>query len=207
MDGYKRELQQRAIVDRVLQDWTGAAAQLEVLRQVLVTTTDFAYRDSLRFSADALTAGAAALAARTPIVTDTVLIRTGLSDRLGETFCNPVYCATDAFARSPKTKAALGIETLAVRHPQAVFVIGESQGAVAALLRLMASGEISPPLVVAVPPNLMALTEAGGDTTLSWQQSAVPHIVTTDHRGNALVAIAVLQALVDLAWQAYGRDF
>ncbi|MGQ9866611.1 MAG: precorrin-8X methylmutase [Pseudanabaenaceae cyanobacterium] len=207
MDGDKWELQQRTIVDRVLQDWTGAAAQREVLRQVLATTTDLAYRDSLRFSADALAAGAAALATRTPIVADTVLIRTGLSDRLGETFCNPVYCATDAFARSTKTKTALGIETLAVRHPQALFVIGESQGAVAALLRLMASEEISPPLVIAVPPNLMALTAEGGDLTLSLRRSEVPHIVTTDHRGNPLVAIAVLQALVNLAWQAYGQDF
>ncbi|MFQ3679752.1 MAG: precorrin-8X methylmutase, partial [Pseudanabaenaceae cyanobacterium] len=183
------------------------AAQLEVLRQVLATTTDFAYRDSLRFSADALMAGAAALAARTPIVTDTVLIRSGLTERLGETFCNPVYCATDAFARATKTKAALGMETLAVRHPQALFVIGESQASLAALLRLMASGEVTPPLVIAVPPNLMALADKGEDLTLSLRRSEVPHIVTTDYRGNPLVAIAVLQALVDLAWQAYSPDF
>ncbi len=207
MDGYKQELQQRAIADWVLRDWQGAAAEREVLRQVLAATADLAYRDSLKFSADALTAGAAALAARTPIVTDTVLVRSGLTDRLGETFCNPVYCATDAFARSTKTKVALGIETLAVRHPQAMFVIGESQTSLGALLRLMASGEVTPPLVIAVPPNLTVLAGEGENLTLSLRQSEVPHIVTTDYRGNPLVAIAVVQALVDLAWQAYGRDF
>ncbi|NJK59139.1 MAG: precorrin-8X methylmutase [Oscillatoriales cyanobacterium SM2_1_8] len=206
MDGYKRELQQRAIVDRTLLDWTGAAAQREVLRQVLATTTDFAYKDSLQFSEDALSTGAAALAARTPIVTDTALIRVGLVDRLAETFGNPVYCATDAFARSPRAKAALGIEALASRYPQALFAIGESQASLAALLRLMASGEVKPPLVVAVPPNLTQLVAEEDDLSASLRRSEVPHILTRDHRGNPLVAIAVLQALLDLAWQAYGRE-
>lgn len=38
------------------------------------------------------------------------------------------------------------------------------------------------------------------------QESLVPYITIDSCKGNAVVAAAIVDGLVDLAWQAYGQD-
>ncbi|MBO1058972.1 MAG: precorrin-8X methylmutase, partial [Dolichospermum sp. JUN01] len=38
------------------------------------------------------------------------------------------------------------------------------------------------------------------------QESLVPYITIEGRKGNAVVAAAIVDGLVDLAWQAYGQD-
>jgi precorrin-8X/cobalt-precorrin-8 methylmutase len=38
------------------------------------------------------------------------------------------------------------------------------------------------------------------------KDSMIPHIRTEGRKGSAVVASAIIQGLVDLAWQAYGQE-
>lgn len=38
------------------------------------------------------------------------------------------------------------------------------------------------------------------------RDSLIPHIMIEGRKGNAVVASAVVDGLIDLAWQAYGQE-
>ena len=120
-----------------------------------------------------------------------------------DTFANPIYCGVDAITRPQKgkTQAAWGIETLAKRYPEAIFVIGESQPALATLVDLIEVEEVKPALVIAAPAGFI-----DNDVIKSrLHDSQIPHIRVDGRKGNAIAAAAIFNALVSLAWQAYGR--
>lgn len=198
-----------AQIDHELGDISISPAEYEIVRRVIYATGDFDYASLLRFSGRALSGGAGALASRRPIIVDVPLIQVGIVPFLQNTFANPVYCATEVFLRSqtPKADPQQGIKKLAERFPEAVFIVGKSLGALLALEELISAHEIKPALIIA--------------TTVDWLErdqrhqilvdSKLPQITVKGRKGGAEVAIAIIDGLVDLSWQAYrqtisGRD-
>ncbi len=179
-------------------------SEYEIVRRVIYATADFEYKDLIRFSDHALQSGAAALAARTTIVVDVPMVQVGIAPIIQQTFANPVYCSMDTITRPQreKSQAAWGIETLAKRYPEAIFVIGQAQTALTALIDLIEAEEIRPALVVDTPAGFFGL-EAIEERL---QNSLIPHIRIEGRKGSAVVASAIVEGLVDLAWQAYGQD-
>jgi precorrin-8X/cobalt-precorrin-8 methylmutase len=100
-----------------------------------------------------------------------------------------------------KTRAAWGIETLAKRYPEGIFVVGQAQTALTALVDLIEAEEIRPALIIATPAGFVNV-----DAKARLQESLVPHITIENRKGNAVIAAAIVDGLVDLAWQAYGQD-
>ena len=101
-----------------------------------------------------------------------------------------------------KTRAAWGIETLAKRYPEGIFVVGQAQTALTALVDLIEAEEIRPALIIATPVGFVNVNEAKERL----RDSLVPHITIDSRKGNAVVAAAIVDGLVDLAWQAYGQN-
>lgn len=69
-------------------------------------------------------------------------------------------------------------------------------------MELIEAEEIRPALIVATPAgfiNSKIVKER-------LQESLVPYITVEGRKGNAVVAAAIVDGLVDLAWQAYGQD-
>ncbi|MDP5018152.1 MAG: precorrin-8X methylmutase, partial [Dolichospermum sp.] len=128
----------------------------------------------------------------------------GIAYDIQNTFANPVYCSMEALTRpqKEKTRAAWGIETLARRYPEGIFVVGQAQTALTALVDLIEAEEIRPALIIATPAGFINLETAKERL----QESLVPHITIEGRKGNAVVAAAIVDGLVDLAWQAYGQD-
>ncbi|MFM6306705.1 MAG: precorrin-8X methylmutase, partial [Dolichospermum sp.] len=91
---------------------------------------------------------------------------------------------------------------LARRYPEGIFVIGQAQTALTSLVELIAAEEIRPALMVATPASFINSQTAKERL----QESLVPCITIEGRKGNALVAAAIVEGLVDLAWQAYGQD-
>lgn len=174
------------------------------MRRVIYATADFDYKNLIRFSDQALQSGAAALAARSTIVVDVPMVQVGIAPVIQATFANPVYCSMDAITRPQreKTRAAWGIETLAKRYPEAIFVMGQAQTALTALVDLIETEEIRPALVIGTPAGFVGMETI--EERL--QNSLVPHIRVEGRKGSAVVAAAIVNGLVDLAWQAYGRE-
>ncbi len=204
MEWHVTDAQSLAIIDSEIGDHVFSPAEYEIVRRVIYATADFEYKSLIRFSERALQAGAAALAARTTIVVDVPMVQVGIAYDIQNTFANPVYCSMEALTRpqKEKTRAAWGIETLAKRYPEGIFVVGQAQTALTALVDLIEVEEIRPALIIATPVGFVNVDEAKERL----QDSLVPHIIVDGRKGNAVVAAAIVDGLVDLAWQAYGQD-
>ncbi|MEH2316612.1 precorrin-8X methylmutase [Nostoc sp.] len=204
MEWHVTDAQSLAIIDSEIGDHVFSPAEYEIVRRVIYSTADFEYKSLIRFSERALQAGAAALAARTTIVVDVPMVQVGIAYEIQNTFANPVYCSMEALTRpqKEKTRAAWGIETLAKRYPEGIFVVGQAQTALTALVDLIEAEEIRPALIIATPVGFVNVDEAKERL----RDSLVPHIIIDSRKGNAVVAAAIVDGLVDLAWQAYGQD-
>ncbi|HEY9908530.1 MAG TPA: precorrin-8X methylmutase [Thermosynechococcaceae cyanobacterium] len=204
MEWHVTDAQSLAIIDREIGDHVFSPAEYEIVRRVIYATADFEYKSLIHFSDLALQSGAAALAARSTIVVDVPMVQVGIAPIIQDTFSNPVYCSMEALTRPQreKTRAAWGIETLARRYPEGIFVIGQAQTALTALVELIELEEVKPALVIATPSGFVDAEVAKSRLA----DSLVPHIRIEGRKGGAAVAAAILNGLVDLSWQAYGRD-
>ncbi len=204
MEWHATDAQSLAIIDREIGDHAFSPAEYEIVRRVIYATADFEYKSLIHFSELALQSGAAALAARTTIIVDVPMVQVGITPHIQNTFANPVYCSMEALTRpqKDKTRAAWGIETLARRYPEGIFVVGQAQTALSALVELIEAEEIRPALVVGTPSGFVDVDVAKARL----HDSLVPHIRIDGRKGSAVVASAILNGLVDLAWQAYGRE-
>lgn len=204
MEWHVTDAQSLAIVDSEIGDHVFSPAEYEIVKRVIYATADFEYKSLIRFSERALQAGAAALAARTTIVVDVPMVQVGIASHVQNTFANPVYCSMEALTRpqKEKTRAAWGIETLAKRYPEGIFIIGQAQTALTALVELIEAEEIRPTLIIATPAGFVDVDAAKERL----QDSLVPHITIESRKGNAVIGVAVADGLIDLAWQAYGQD-
>lgn len=204
MEWHMTDAQSLAIIDREMGEHVFSAAEYEIVRRVIYATADFEYQYLIRFSERALQAGAAALAARTTIVVDVPMVQVGIAPHIQNTFANPVYCSMDALTRPQreKTRAAWGIETLAKRYPEGIFVVGQAQTALTTLVELIEAEEIRPALVIGTPSGFVDVDVAKDRL----KDSLIPHIRIEGRKGSAVVAAGIVNGLVDLAWQAYGQD-
>ncbi len=204
MEWHVTDAQSLAIIDREVGNHSFSPAEYEIVRRVIYATADFDYKSLVRFSDLALQSGAAALAARTTIIVDVPMVQVGIAATIQGTFANPVYCSMEAITRpqKEKTQAAWGIETLARRYPEGIFVIGQAQTALTTLVDLIEADEIKPALVIGTPSGFVDVEQAKQRLA----DTLVPHIRIEGRKGSAVVAAAIVNGLVDLAWQAYGRD-
>lgn len=203
MEWHVTDAENLAIIDREIDQNAFSPAEYEIVRRVIYATADFEYKSLIRFSERALQTGAAALAARSTIVVDVPMVQVGITPNIQNTFANPVYCSMDALTRpqKEKTRTTWGIETLAKRYPEGIFVIGQGQTALTVLVELIEAEEIRPALVIGTPVGFVDV-----DVAKQRLNDLVPYIRIDGRKGGAVVAAAIVDALVDLAWEAYGQD-
>ncbi len=204
MEWHVTDAQSLAVIDQEIGDHAFSPAEYEIVRRVIYATADFEYKALIRFSDLALQSGAAALAARTTIVVDVPMVQVGIVPLLQNTFANPVYCSMEAITRPQreKTQAAWGMETLARRYPEGIFVIGQAQTALTSLVQLIEAEEIKPALVIGTPAGFIEVDVAKERLA----DSFVPNIRVDGRKGGAIVATAIISGLIELAWQAYGQE-
>lgn len=204
MEWHVSDAQSLRVIDAEIGEHNFSPAEYEIVRRVIYATADFDFKSSIYFSPQALQSGAAALAARTTLIVDVPMVQVGITPTIQTTFANPVYCALEALTRPQKDKsqAAWGIETLARRYPEAIYVIGASETALATLVDLIDYDQVRPALVVGTPAGFidsMVLKDR-------LQDAMIPHIRVNGRKGSAVVATAIVNGIVDLAWQAYGAE-
>lgn len=204
MEWHVTDAQSLRIIDDEMGDHSFSPSEYEIVRRVIYATADFDYAAQIHFSDQALQSGAAALAARTTIIVDVPMVQVGITPTIQATFANPVYCSMDALTRpqTGKSQAAWGIETLAQRYPEGIFVIGASEAALAALVELIETEKVRPALVIGTPAGFI-------DTAVikdRLKDTMIPYVQVNGRKGSAVVAAAIMNGLVDLAWQAYGKE-
>lgn len=193
------DAQSLSLIDQEIGEHAFGPAKYEVIRRVILATGDYEYKELIHFSEQALLAGTAALAARTVMVVDGLMVQAGLRAITSLTFANPVYCAREVPTRPSNAKSTVmrGVEALARRHPEAIFILSE-QTTLSALQELVSAGLIKPTLVIYTPASFI-----DSDCKDWLKDSGLPYICTRSSKGNAVVSVAITQVLIELAWQIY----
>ncbi|ATS19354.1 precorrin-8X methylmutase [Parathermosynechococcus lividus] len=201
MEWHQADVAQLRLIDQLLAGHNLSPAEYDVVRRVVYATGDLEYLHLIRYSEQALQSGVAALAAHVPIVVDVTMVQVGLLPQTQDSFANPIYCGAETFTRpqQEKSRIAFGMETLARRHPTAIFVISSDYSALEPLLLLVEAQEIRPALIIDAAPNF--LPPIGDRLQKSW----VPHITIKGSKGGVAVATAIVNGLIQLAWTAYGE--
>lgn len=204
MEWHITDAQSLALIDLEVGSTNLFPAEYEVLRRIIYATADFDYQSLIRCSADALQEGAAALAAQCPIVVDVPMVQAGILPYVQSTFANPLHCAWEVNQRGTDDPTgiapeALGMQRLAQRLPEGIFIVGQSQAALTMLVELIEADAVRPALVVGTPAGIFEADVA----KQRLQDSMVPQIRVDGRKGSAVVAVAIATALIDLAWIAY----
>lgn len=202
MEWHLTTAQSLALIDQEIEENNYPPSEYEIIRRVIYATADFDYQSLISFSEQALLAGSAAIAARSPFLVDVPMVQVGILPYLQTSFVNPVYCATETFTRPQKgkTQTAWGMQTLARRYPEGIFVVGQSETALMALIELIEEDLVKPALVIATPAGLMGINV----TKERLQDTAIPFITIQGRKGSSVVAVAIVNGIIELTELAYG---
>ena len=172
----------------------------DVLERCIHSSGDPAIAADLRFSPGACAAGAAALAAGTPILTDTAMAAAAVAPMARRTFGNRVACVLDwapAAAPEGSTRTAAGMAVaLAELAPGAVVLIGSAPTALEVLLEQVAGGGPAPALVIGMPVGFVGVAESKRHLAAS----GLAHIRLEGSKGGAGLVAAACNALLRAAW-------
>ena len=176
----------------------------DVLERCIHSSGDVAIAPELHFGpagvGGACGRGAAALAAGTPILTDTAMAAAAVAPMARRTFGNRVTCVLDwAPAAAPegstRTAAAMAV-ALAELAPGAVVLIGSAPTALEVLLEQVAGGAPAPALVIGMPVGFVGVAESKRHLAAS----GLVHIGLEGSKGGAGLVAAACNALLRAAW-------
>ncbi len=189
--------------------WARMLAELsplerDVLERCIHSSGDPAIAADLRFSPGACWAGAAALAAGAPILTDTAMAAAAVAPMARRTFANRVICVLDWAPEQPhegSTRTAAGmavaLERLAAdADSPAVVLIGSAPTALEVLLERLAAGSPAPALVIGMPVGFVGVAESKRHLA----SSGLAQLRLEGSKGGAGLVAAACNALLRAAW-------
>jgi precorrin-8X/cobalt-precorrin-8 methylmutase len=175
----------------------------QVVRRAIHTSADFEYARSTVFSEGAVEQAIAALKSGCGIVTDTNMALSGISKARLSAFGNTVSChvADSDVAELAKqdgiTRSIAAMRKAVAAPNNRIFVIGNAPTALFELLRLTATGQASPALIIGLPVGFVGAEES--KIALASTAHPIPFITNMGRKGGSNVAAAVVNALAILA--------
>jgi precorrin-8X/cobalt-precorrin-8 methylmutase len=192
-----------AIIDQEAGEHCFTLEQWQIVRRVIHATADFEFKDLMRFHADAVQAGIAALCGGCPIVVDVKMISAGLNeDRLKAYGCI-THCFIsdeDVIATAKSANSTRAIEAMRKAHRRgvlsgAVVAIGNAPTGLLEVVRLVEEEGASPALVIGVPVGFVSAAESK-EAALGLR---IPYIVARGRKGGSPIAVAIIHALLLLS--------
>jgi precorrin-8X/cobalt-precorrin-8 methylmutase len=182
----------RILAERVDLSGFGPLARA-VASRMIHASADPEYAETLVTTEEHLASGITALRRGAAVVTDVEMVRHGIPGVDARCYLNEVEGQP---ARSGRTRSAAAMGLAAARHPQgAVFVVGCAPTALEELVRLHATRELEPALVVGVPVGFVGAAAAKE----ALRASGLPAISNVGEKGGSAVAAAAVNALLRLA--------
>lgn len=206
MSGPQIEERSFAIIDSEAPDRCGFPEdQWEVVRRLIHTTGDALLAPLVKFSADAIPAGIAALRRGASIYVDSNMIRSGLSlPRLrsggAQYERDNILChVADVEVAEQATREGVPRSLLAIRKAKAqldggIVVFGNAPVALLELNRMILEENIRPALVIAMPVGFVHVEESKNEL----MSLGVPFIAIEGRRGGSPLAVAALHAICTL---------
>ena len=172
----------------------------DVLERCIHSSGDPLIAADLRFSPGACAAGASALMAGAPILTDTAMAAAAVAPMARRSFANRVVCVLDwapAVAPEGSTRTAAGMAAALRELRPGVVLIGSAPTALQGLLGQVSAGVAPPPaLVIGMPVGFVGVAESKRHLA----ESGLAHIGLAGSRGGAGLVAAACNALLRAAW-------
>lgn len=163
-----------------------------VVERVVHSTADPSWAGDLVCDEEALRAGRAALRAGAPLIADVRMLAAGVTAR-AVTVALDLPGVADLAAEHGLTRSAAGVRAAVAAHPGgAVWAIGNAPTALAELVRCVAEGLVTSPLVVGLPVGFVGSVAAKA----ALRASGVAAVSNRSERGGAAAAAAAVNALL-----------
>lgn len=195
------EVQSMLIVDDLLPPLECSEEEMQVIKRIVHASGDPQLALLVHFHPDATFKGMAAIHDGRPIFTDVRMVAVGINRRLAERFGCSINCALDTpkltEGNHPRstTRAASAIYHLGDRLHGSIVAIGNAPTALLALLDLIDSGDVLPSLVIGMPVGFVQASESKAELV----KRNIPYITIEGTRGGSAVAIATVNALLNIA--------
>lgn len=193
-----------AIIDQEAGEISFPPAEWQVVRRVIHATADFEFKELIRFQADAVTRGIAALRNGCPVLVDVKMISSGLNEeRLSAYGCkvHSFISDEDVIATAKRENSTRAIESMRKAHrlgllDGAVVAIGNAPTALLEVVRLVREENARPALVIGVPVGFVSAAESK-EAVL--EMPSIPAIIARGRKGGSPIAVAIIHALLLLS--------
>jgi len=189
------ERESMRIIQEAINDSDILPENLPVIKRVIHATADFDFLHSLTFSPNAIPLAREAIRRGTPIITDTLMLASGISKRYGvKIVCHVSDKETISQANARNiTRAMINIEQSVKEYPSAIYAIGNAPTALIRLCELIREGLANPALVIGVPVGFVNVIES---KRMLDSLSDIPRIISHGNKGGTTVACAIVNAIL-----------
>ena len=177
-------------------------SHVPIIERVVHTTADPEFAKLLVISDGAVEAGVAAIKAGAKVITDTKMIKAGIHEGRVQRFGGEIVTYIDdqrasriAIEESVTRSVAAVRLAVADGADGAVFLIGNAPTAAFELAEQVKSGKVKPSLIVAVPVGYVGAAESKEAIA----KLPVPYIITRGRKGSSTIAVAIFNALLNMA--------
>jgi precorrin-8X/cobalt-precorrin-8 methylmutase len=173
--------------------------QKPIIKRVIHTTGDFDFLTSIIFHDKAVSAGLKAVGEKKIIFTDVTMVQAGINKKLG----HDVRCVLndpevmELASHEGITKASAGMKSLSHKLDGNIIAIGNAPTALIELVNMIKNNELKPALIVGIPVGFVNAKESKSYLTTI---KDVPYITNRGQKGGSTVAVAIINALIKMAF-------
>ncbi|MCT4687770.1 precorrin-8X methylmutase [Vallitalea sp.] len=183
--------------------------RLSIMQRVIHTTTDFIYEDILLFKEQVENIILEAFEKGCTIITDTQMIKAGISKKLTEQLGINIEClvGSDEAYRNSKEQGitrSMAAVDLALKMPgDKVFAVGNAPTALFRLIDEKNKNELDTvEAVIGVPVGFVGACES---KDALWDED-IPSIITKGRKGGSTIAVAIINAVLREAVKKVGKQ-
>ncbi len=174
-----------------------------IVRRVIHSTADFdfANKNKLIFSKDAVESGIDALRNGCSIVVDVNGVIGGLNKQNPKDFGNKIICnisspeVMESAKKQNKTRSQVSMRVAASDIEGGIAVIGNAPTALLELIQMVKEGLVKPALIIGIPVGFICASESKEELS---KLTEVPFITNIGRKGGSSSASAIVNALYKL---------
>jgi len=174
-----------------------------IVRRVIHSTADFdfANKNKLIFSKDAVESGMDALRNGCSIVIDVNGVIGGLNKQNPKDFGNKIICnisspeVMDSAKKQNKTRSQVSMRVASSDIEGGIAVIGNAPTALLELIQMVKEGLVKPALIIGIPVGFICASESKEELS---KLAEVPFITNIGRKGGSSSASAIVNALYKL---------
>lgn len=181
--------------------------KLSIIKRVIHTTTDFIYEDILLFKDGVEQLLLESVLEGCTIITDTQMIKAGISKKLAEKFGIKIECFVGsdeayAIAKEKGITRSMAAVDLAMKIPgKKIYAVGNAPTALFRILEQAQQKSNNIDAVIGVPVGFVGAVESKE----AFWESDIPSIITTGRKGGSTIAVAIINAVLREAVKKLGQ--